>query len=392
MLNSAVIRFYSLLVLLYFSDMVLLLSNIWNSLKVTSSPIFLGVTLSVGAALPFLLRKLNVIKVKKFITVSELYKRRVIVYLVLLITSLLHYSDSKFGFIITSLSIGYLSLVTLSTLESSNTRLVLDGHISSQKASRAMQTLVQIGSFFGALASGYFLSKVGYNQLITLLCVFDIVVSLCGNLLYRERTTTAGTNNDEVVAEDDIRLSKKLKYLSIAIGLIGLHICAFNTLTPILFQNVKDLGADYFGACSGVAGIGAFLAAFVDLKSFRLLLPAITLTLADIIFTLSTIPLLSVLVCFFIGFSINTIRINLRKEIIDETTHIHEAHAVAKFSATIYTFSQSIGPLAFGLLTSSLFFGVDSSAYLFPLVGASIFIFIISTQQGRTVKCQKTPL
>ncbi|MGD8106381.1 hypothetical protein ACQE32_06890 [Pantoea sp. FN0302] len=392
MLNSAVIRFYSLLVLLYFSDMVLLLSNIWNSLKVTSSPLFLGVTLSVGTALPFLLRKLNINKVKKFITVSDLYKRRIIVYLILLVTALLHYSDSKFGFIITSLSIGYLSLITLSTLESSNAKLVLDGHISSQRASRVMQTLVQIGSFFGALSSGYFLTKLDYNQLIMLLCAFDILVSLFGNRLYKEKAAADDNHSDHQVADDEGVLSNKLKYLSIAIGLIGLHICAFNTLTPILFQNVKNLTADYYGVCSGVAGVGAFLAAFVNLNKFRLLLPSITLTLSDAIFTLSSIPLVSVVVCFLIGFSLNTIRINLRKDMIDETTNFHEANAVAKFSATIYTFSQSIGPLTFGILTSSLFFGVDSSAYLFPFVGASMFIFILSSQQGKKVKCQKTQL
>lgn len=386
--NSAVVRFYSLLVLLYFSDMVLLLSNIWNSLKVTSSPVFLGVTLSVGAALPFLLRKINIIKVRKFISVSELYKRRVILYSVLLVISLLHYSDTKFGFVITSLSIGYLSLITLSTLESGNAKLVLDGYISSQRASRTMQTLVQIGSFSGALISGYFLTKTSYNNLISYLCFFDIIVSIFGNLLYKEKKSTSGFVNEN--KEEDIALSNKLKFLSLAIGLIGLHICAFNTLTPILFQNIKHLSVSYYGACSGAAGVGAFLAAFIDIKWFKFFLPSAMLTLADVVFTQSSIPMASIAMCFLIGFSMNTIRINLRKEIIDETRNKDEANAVAKYSATIYTFSQAIGPLIFGLLTSSFVLGVNASGYIFPLVGASIFIFIISTQQGKKVKCQKT--
>ncbi|WP_345828738.1 hypothetical protein AAGR22_17430 [Erwinia sp. HDF1-3R] len=386
--NSAVVRFYSLLVLLYFSDMVLLLSNIWNSLKVTSSPVFLGVTLSVGAALPFLLRKINIIKVRKFISVSELYKRRVILYSVLLVISLLHYSDTKFGFVITSLSIGYLSLITLSTLESGNAKLVLDGYISSQRASRTMQTLVQIGSFSGALISGYFLTKTSYNNLISYLCFFDIIVSIFGNLLYKEKKSTSGFVNE--TKQEDIALSNKLKFLSLAIGLIGLHICAFNTLTPILFQNIKHLSVSYYGACSGAAGAGAFLAAFIDIKWFKFFLPSAMLTLADVVFTQSSIPMASIAMCFLIGFSMNTIRINLRKEIIDETRNKDEANAVAKYSATIYTFSQAIGPLIFGLLTSSFVLGVNASGYIFPLVGASIFIFIISTQQGKRVKCQKT--
>ncbi|WP_244422712.1 hypothetical protein [Liberibacter crescens] len=329
-------------------------------------------------------------KIKKFIDISELYKRRVIIYSILFVSSVLNYSDTKFGFIITSLSIGYLSLITLSTLESSNSKLVLDNHISSYSASRIMQTLVQIGSFFGALTSGYFLTKINYNQFITCLCIFDIVVSLFGNLLYTEKKDHFTQDDSEVIEEEDVIISKKLKYLSIAIGLIGLHICAFNTLTPVLFQNVKNLSANYYGTCSGVAGVGAFLAAFINIKKFNFLLPSLILSVADIIFTQTNIPLLAVLVCFFIGFSINTIRINIRKEIIDETTTKIEADSVSKYSATIYTFSQSIGPLAFGLLTSNILLGVNSSVYLFPVVGSSIFIFIFFMQRGINQKCQKT--
>lgn len=385
MISSLIMRFYSLLILFYFSDMILLLGNIWSSYKLTSSPVFLGVTLSLGTLLPLIFRKNILLKNKDVISISHLYYRRIIIYSALLIISLMHYSNTKIGLIAISLSIGYLSFVTLSTLEAQNSKLVLEGHISSHKASRIMQTLIQIGSFFGAMASGYLLTNVSYNKLITILCLFDIVISIFGILIFNNENKTI-TEDSEEKSDNANGISKKLKYLSLAIGFIGLHICAFNTLTPILFQNIRNLNGEFYGMCSGVAGIGAFLAAFVNMKSFKFMLPAIILIMADIVFSLSNVPLLLLISCFIIGFSINTIRINLRIEIIDATRNKNEANTVAKYSAAIYSFSQSFGPLAFGLLVSNLLLGVNASIYLIPIVGVSIFIFIVS-QSGSPQKC-----
>lgn len=308
--NNPAIKFYTLLVLLYFSDMVLLLSNIWNSLKVTSSPIFLGITLSIGSVLPFILQKIKILKIRPYLSINELYKRRILVYSFLLLISLVGFSSTKFGFITISLCIGYLSLITLSTLESSNAKLVLNGHISSHRAARTMQTVVQVGSFFGAMLSGYLLTKLNFNSLIAYLSVFDIIISLLGKKIYSDE----GDDKQEVKIKDGVHkifIKKNLKILCITIGLVGLHIAAFNTLTPILFQGIRELGAEYYGICSGV---GAFIAAFVNIKRFKFLLPALSLTMSDFIFTFTLIPYLAIAACFIIGFSINTIRINARKK------------------------------------------------------------------------------
>lgn len=77
----------------------------------------------------------------------DLYPRRIIIYSLLLLISLFHYIDSPLGFIAISISIGYFSLITLSTLETYNTKLALSGYISAQKDSRIMQTVVQIDTF-----------------------------------------------------------------------------------------------------------------------------------------------------------------------------------------------------------------------------------------------------
>ena len=376
-MNPHAYRFYSLLVLLYFSDMVLLLANIWNSLRVTNSPLFLGCILSIGVIFPLILKKLARGREQKSISLAGLYLRRIIVFGLILMSSLFAMADTWIGFIITSLCIGYLSLLTLTVLEAANTKLVLQGHISSQMASRTMQTIVQLGSFFGAMASGYLLLFLNYNKLIALICIFDIIVSATARFIFSEKSgPTIGEANRPAHLSGK-PLPRSLIYLCIIIALVGLHISAFNVLTPIIFQKVKNLNSEYFGLCSAVAGLGAFSAAFINIGWFRFLIPAIVLLLADLIFTLSWHPYMAIVACLFIGFSINTIRIHARKTIIDKTSNDSEADQVSSLSALMYTLAQSIGPMVFGILTGKAVLGAYSAIYLFPAVALVMFVWIV---------------
>ena len=376
-MNPHAYRFYSLLVLLYFSDMVLLLANIWNSLRVTNSPLFLGCILSIGVIFPLILKKLAQGHEQKSISLAGLYLRRIIVFAVILVESLFSIADTWIGFIITSLCIGYLSLLTLTVLEAANTKLVLQGHISSQMASRTMQTIVQLGSFFGAMASGYLLLFLNYNKLIALICIFDIIVSATARFIFSEKSgPTIGEANRPAHLSGK-PLPRSLIYLCIIIALVGLHISAFNVLTPIIFQKVKNLNSEYFGLCSAVAGLGAFSAAFINIGWFRFLIPAIVLLLADLIFTLSWHPYMAIVACLFIGFSINTIRIHARKTVIDKTGNDNEADQVSSLSALMYTLAQSIGPMVFGILTGKAVLGAYSAIYLFPAVALIMFVWIV---------------
>ncbi|WP_295965094.1 hypothetical protein [uncultured Bartonella sp.] len=291
--------------------------------------------------------------------------------------SLFSIADTWIGFIITSLCIGYLSLLTLTVLEAANTKLVLQGHISSQMASRTMQTIVQLGSFFGAMASGYLLLFLNYNKLIALICIFDIIVSATARFIFSEKSGPTIDKSNRPAHLSGKPLPRSLIYLCIVIALVGLHISAFNVLTPIIFQKVKNLNSEYFGLCSAVAGLGAFSAAFVNIGWFRFLIPAIVLLLADLIFTLSWHPYMAIVACLFIGFSINTIRIHARKTVIDKTSNDSEADQVSSLSALMYTLAQSIGPMVFGILTGKAVLGAYSAIYLFPAVALIMFVWIV---------------
>ncbi|GAA4659130.1 MFS transporter [Bartonella pachyuromydis] len=386
--KQLVFRFYGLVVLLHLSDMVLFLSNLWNAYRITSSSVFLGVTMALGTLTPYLLKKSKLVRIKSSLRLVDLYKRRIIIYSLLLLIALFHYVDSPFGFIAVSISIGYLSLITLSTLETYNTKLALSGYISAQKASRIMQTVVQIGAFLGAALSGYLLDAtsprgivagVGYNGLIAAICLFDIIVSLvAGYVIFRdEYSTDNATNATPLATEKEPTttlqidgLSPELKLLCICIGLIGVHICAYNTLATILFQSVKNFGSEYYGLCSAVAGVGAFLAAFIKIPRFEFILPVLLLSVADVIFSTTQLPYLAVVFCFFIGFSMNTMRINARKHTIEATKTEAQAELVGSYSGMLYTLSQSAGYVILGLLTSSALMGPQAAVYLLPLIGS----------------------
>ncbi|EJF77785.1 hypothetical protein MCO_00923 [Bartonella sp. DB5-6] len=390
--RELIFRFYGLVVVLYLSDMVLFLSNLWNVYRITSSSVFLGVSMALGTLTPYLLKKSGLVRIKSSLRLVDLYKRRIIIYSLLILIALFHYADSPFGFIAVSISIGYLSLITLSTLETYNTKLALKGYISAQKASRIMQTVVQIGAFLGAALSGYLLEAtslrgvaagVGYNGLIAALCVFDIIVSLvAGYVIFRDEYSATGVTPSAPekkltpMPQAD-RLSLELKLLCVCIGLIGFHICAYNTLATILFQSVKNFSSEYYGLCSAVAGVGAFLAAFIKIPRFEFILPALMLGVADLIFSTTQLPYLAVVFCFFIGFSMNTMRINARKYMIEETQTEIQAELVGSYSGMLYTVSQSAGYVILGLLTSPALMGPQAAIYLLPLIGLIIFIYVL---------------
>ncbi|WP_273757038.1 hypothetical protein [Bartonella sp. MM73XJBT] len=400
--KQLVFRFYGLVVLLYLSDMVLFLSNLWNAYRITSSSVFLGVTMALGTLTPYLLKKSKLVRIKSSLRLVDLYKRRIIIYSLLLLIALFHYVDSPFGFIAVSISIGYLSLITLSTLETYNTKLALSGYISAQKASRIMQTVVQIGAFLGAALSGYLLEATssqgiaagfGYNGLIAVICLFDIIVSLvAGYVIFRDEYSTDNATNATQLATEKMQttppkadgLTSELKLLCVCISLIGFHACAYNTLATILFQSVKNFGSEYYGLCSAIAGVGAFLAAFIKIPRFEFILPALLLSVADAIFSITQLPYLAVVFCFFIGFSMNTIRINARKHTIEATKTETQAELVGSYSGMLYTLSQSAGYVILGLLTSSALMGPQAAVYLLPPIGLIIFIYVIFLVTQRT--------
>ncbi|WP_139837534.1 MFS transporter [Xenorhabdus beddingii] len=368
-----VLRFYLLLIFLYFSDMTILLSMIWASYKITNSSSFLGIILSISIIIPFAIKKffpkIDLLK----LGMRKLFFLRIVIYSIFLISYYNGFLTDKYGFTLLSIFLGILNLSTLSTFESTNAKLVISGYISKKYASRIMQTVLQVGAFSGALIGGNLLNKYSFSDIILWISILDIIVCFLGFWVYINPIVSQTDSSNSVTYSNS---SKKSKYipLCISLGLIGLHISAFNILTPVIFQKINLWDSTMFGLASGLAGVGAFCAAFINIDKFKYLLPSISIIIFDILFCFSSNQFISITACFFIGFSINTVRINIRDDLISLSNNNQEAEHMGALSATYYSIFQATTPMAVGFLVSDYMIGVSLAPYLLPLAGIIILL------------------
>ncbi|WP_455466246.1 hypothetical protein [Bartonella sp. B39] len=121
-------------------------------------------------------------------------------------------------------------------------------------------------------------------------CLISSISLVAGYAIFRDEYSATGatlpaTEKEQKTAPKVDQLSLELKLLCVCIGLIGFHICAYNTLATILFQSVKNFGSEYYGLCSAIASVGTFSAAFLKSPRFEFILPALMLGLANLIFS-----------------------------------------------------------------------------------------------------------
>lgn len=352
--DKTAFSFYLTLIFVYFSDMVLLISTILISFKITQSPIFLGLTMSCSVVIPFIIKKYF----SKFdilrLPLIKLYFFRMLIYFIILLTTFI-FGFNYITIIILSIFIGLLNLSTLSTYETSNTQLVLLGSISSDKAARIMQTVIQVGSFSGAAVAGFLLNKVDVKYIFIIISIVDIVASIFFITLFNKKfkiLSSTVINHINNLGENSYGFIKKGFYLLLTIGLIGSHISLFNFITPILLAEVKFWNESIFGYVSASAGLGAFIASFLKQKTVILLIFPILLAISDFIYGFSTSILLSIFVCFIIGFLINSIRIKSRELLINITNSSLEAKILGEKSALYYFLFQSASPVLIGAFIS----------------------------------------
>lgn len=374
-------KFYGMLTMLYFSDMILLVGLIWNTYKVTQSPYFLGVILSASVLIPFVIRRFFARVNLLHLNFNQLFTLRVIAYLIIAATALFNLSSGYFGTALIIVLYGLLTISTLSAFEAGNFKLVRAGHISSINSSRLFQTVIQTGAFAGALISGLLLDAYAFHRIVILISFYDIAISFFGYFLFADISDMYKKTQIEEVINVHLHPSSSIqahqKILIALIGLIGLHISSFNILTPAIYQSLNHWGSEQFGIASGAACLGAFLAAAITIKKERYPLYAILLVISDAIFCNVEIKGINVVSCFFLGLFLNLVRIGLRSEMIDSITDGQTEEAIAAHTTTTYSLCQATGPILMALLISESVLGIDSAKWLLPAIAAIIFTGIL---------------
>ncbi|OOS22786.1 hypothetical protein [Moraxella lincolnii] len=371
-------KFYGALIVFYFSDMALLIMVIWLSYQTTKNPLILGLILCISTIIPFLLKRISKINLLS-LSIHNLMLSRILFYSIIFILSALN--PSIYGFIGLALISGLLGVSILSNYETYNNHLVVNNIVSANKASRYMQTVIQIGAFGGAMIGGMLLNYLSFFYSMASIVLVDIVFAIIFMMWakdgYFAQIKIEENNNKQTVSQLYFLDKKQIYLLCFILGFVGIHIVSFNLTTPIIFQEVKQWTAQDFGLSSAFAGVGAFCAVFPKSNAKYCLVMAICLIFADLIFVTSNIKMLSLAVCFFIGFFINSIRILVREKLSLLAQNTEQAAFIGQISAVFYTIFQAGASLIFGYILASTYH-VNVAQIFLPLVALIIFVLYVN--------------
>ncbi|WP_112196413.1 MFS transporter [Pseudomonas sp. LG1E9] len=369
--KSTLTAFYSIVTLFTGLDMAIVIAMVWFGLETTGSTFLVGATLCVATVVPYLCEQY----IGKFFTIELSLKRllyiRLAAFAAVLGLSFTQAAMLPIGFLAIAFVVGVTDYFTISTLESKNTKLVLAGLTDSDTCARLMQTSIQIGAFGGALLGGLIVDVFSVNQTLQIISLAAIV-SLAGVYLVADRPS-AGAADQTAAATSaaPLDLPRNLYILIIVLSMIGFHIGAFNSLVPIVFQKLNDWNATLFGVASGLAGLGAFSAAVlprIKLNSYGAIALVI---LADVAIVYFQHLYVMMAAAFLLGFCINSLRIQLRKTLIESAPNARVADVIAAKSSLYYLLVSGSAPMILTFFTTSGFLGLEG-ARLLMIVSAGL--------------------
>ncbi|MCT4496298.1 MFS transporter [Pseudomonas sivasensis] len=369
--NSTLTAFYSIVTLFTGLDMAIVIAMVWFGLETTGSTFLVGATLCVATVVPYLCEQY----IGKFFTIELSLKRllyiRLAAFAAVLGLSFTQAALLPIGFLAIAFVVGVTDYFTISTLESKNTKLVLAGLTDSDTCARLMQTSIQIGAFGGALLGGLIVDVFSVNETLQIISLAAIV-SLAGVYLVADSPSAHGTDQTAAsTATAPLDLPRNLYILIIVLSMIGFHIGAFNSLVPIVFQKLNEWNATLFGVASGLAGLGAFSAAVlprIKLNSYGAIALVI---LADVAIVYFQNLYVMMAAAFLLGFCINSLRIQLRKTLIESAPNDRVADVIAAKSSLYYLLVSGSAPMILTFFTTSGFLGLEG-ARLLMIVSAGL--------------------
>jgi len=362
--KSTLTAFYSIVTLFTGLDMAIVIAMVWFGLETTGSTFLVGATLCVATVVPYVCEQY----IGRFFTIELSMKRLLYIRLTAFAAVLgLSFTDAAvlpIGFLAIAFVVGVTDYFTISTLESKNTKLVLAGATNSDTSARLMQTSIQIGAFGGALLGGVIVDVFSVSQTLQIISLAAIV-SLAA-ILFVQATPgaeAAEQATDAPVAQV-LNLPRNLYVLIMVLSMIGFHIGAFNSLVPIVFQKLNEWNATLFGVASGLAGLGAFSAAVlprIKLNSYSAILLVL---LADVAIVYFQNIYVMMAAAFLLGFCINSLRIQLRKNLIESAPNARVADVIAAKSSLYYLLVSGSAPMILTFFTTAGLLGLEGARLL----------------------------
>lgn len=376
--KSTLPAFYSIVSLFTGLDMAIVICMVWFGLKTTGSTFLIGVTLCVATVVPYLCQQLLTRYRRVELNLTRLFYIRLVAFCAILGLSFTDATVAPAGFLLIAFAVGVSSYFTNSTLEAKNTKLVLAGYTNSDTSSRFMQTAIQIGAFSGALLGGLIVDRFSLDQALQIISATALVALLAIVLVGAtpEAPAVAKANAAGSRSQFGNELPRHLLILIVVLSLIGFHIGAFNSLIPIVFQKLNEWNATRFGIASGLAGLGAFSAAVLPRIQLKNYMAIALILLADILLVYMHNLYLMMLAAFALGFSINSLRIQVRRALIDATSDARMADTIASKSALYYLLVSASAPMILTFFTTSAFLGIAGARGLM-IVAALLLGFAV---------------
>lgn len=372
--TSTLTAFYFIVTLFTGLDMAIVIAMVWFGLETTGSTFLVGTTLCVATVVPYLCEQL----IGKFFTVELSLRRLLHIRLVAFAAVLgLSFTDAALlpiGFLAIAFVVGVTDYFTISTLESNNTKLVLAGLTSSDASARLMQTAIQIGAFGGALLGGLIVDMFSVNQTLQIISLVAIL-SLAGVFWVAPSPATSAIEHRAAPRSQRLNgLPRNLYILIIVLSMIGFHIGAFNSLVPIVFQKLNEWSATVFGIASGLAGLGAFSAAVLPRIRLNSYGAVAWVMVADIAIVYLQNLYVTMAAAFVLGFCINSLRIRLRKTLIESAPDARGADVIAAKSALFYLLVSGAAPMILTLFTTPPLLGLEGARLL--MIASAILLAI----------------
>ncbi|MDQ0741651.1 hypothetical protein [Pseudomonas sp. W4I3] len=362
--KSTLTAFYSIVTLFTGLDMAIVIAMVWFGLETTGSTFLVGATLCVATVVPYVCEQY----IGRFFTIELSMKRLLYIRLTAFAAVLgLSFTDAAvlpIGFLAIAFVVGVTDYFTISTLESKNTKLVLAGATNSDTSARLMQTSIQIGAFGGALLGGVIVDVFSVSQTLQIISLAAIV-SLAA-ILFVQATpgAEAAEHATDAPVAQVLNLPRNLYVLIMVLSMIGFHIGAFNSLVPIVFQKLNEWNATLFGVASGLAGLGAFSAAVlprIKLNSYSAILLVL---LADVAIVYFQNLYVMMAAAFLLGFCINSLRIQLRKNLIESAPNARVADVIAAKSSLYYLLVSGSAPMILTFFTTAGLLGLEGARLL----------------------------
>nr|ADN17519.1 hypothetical protein Cyan7822_5654 [Gloeothece verrucosa PCC 7822] len=381
--------FYIMVTLFAASDMAMVIAMVWYTLSMTKSTFLVGIILCISTVIPFILEKWLNKKHSTQLSINRLIVIRLIAFTTILVFTLMHLTNFVIGFLMIAFVVGMIDYFTISTLEAQNTKLVLAGVLDSHKSARFIETAIQLGAFGGDFLGGVAIDS--FSVTTTLTTISAMAIMFLGLLFIPQiRTTTLLPQQEQKESEEAIKHSygsaKEIFLVILALGMIGFHIGAFNSLVPIIFQKLNTWSATSLGIASGLAGVGAFIGAMIPGLSINLLWLVTGVTVMDIALVYSPSALLACSAAFLIGFCLNQLRISFRKYLIEQSHNPRVADLLATRSSFYYLLLSGSAPMILTLFTTDALFGLEASRPLMILTSLVLGLVVIA----RLVMSRKT--